>query len=563
MASQPSQNARILAGEHQISPFLWALDIELRLQSGPFTSRGHAYQQAIMDCDHPTQSCKKAAQMGITDTAVIRTVKGHIEGRYPQGTMYLFPTDDDVSDFSKSRFNPLIDQNPLIAAHVQATDAVNIKRIGNGMLYLRGARSRRKIGTTKRTSSRLKSAPVDRLVMDERDEMDDDMIQLALERMSHSEIRETFALSTPSIPDFGIDKLYTQSDQRIWMIPCDACGTDTCLELEFLEDPERVIRTDPETGKGLRCCKKCGARIRTARGRWVAQYPNVSDHVGWWISQLNSIYWDPMEIRRMYESGQGLAEVMNSKLGQAYIEAENELTISQVLACCGTQSMRQLEQAAMEKRFPVAYGIDVQRDHLVFVMGIATSQKTRRIIKVARVPSWNDVHEILSRYNVKAGVVDLEPEVHKSREWQHGESHTVWLCDYSENQKTSVRQDEEQGVVVVRRTEFLDKSHALVNDMRLELPRRCPEIEEFARQVTAAVKTLKEDQVTGSRRYTYLRRGVDDYRHALSYFDLACEDRAMQGGNIHTGRASQTEIKDAYADWDPLGRNVHSEVWIA
>ena len=101
------------------------------------------------------------------------------------------------------------------------------------MLYLRGARVTGKIEGIKRTSSSLKGIPIDRVVFDEVDEMESSMVDLALERLSHSKIQEEAYLSTPSIPDFGIDRLYTQSDQRIWMIEGQECGAETCLELEF------------------------------------------------------------------------------------------------------------------------------------------------------------------------------------------------------------------------------------------------------------------------------------------------------------------------------------------
>ena len=120
-----------------------------------------------------------------------------------------------------------------LSKFVQDTDAQTIKRIGKSMLYMRGARSTAKVGGMKRSASALKSIPVDRVVFDERDEMADDMVDLALERMSHSSIKEEVHLSTPTIPDYGVDKLFQQSDQRHWFIKCPKCGGDTCLELEF------------------------------------------------------------------------------------------------------------------------------------------------------------------------------------------------------------------------------------------------------------------------------------------------------------------------------------------
>ena len=180
------------------------------------------------------------------------------------------------------------------------------------MLYLRGARATGKIEGIKKTSSSLKGIPVDRIVFDEVDEMDPAMIDLALERLSHSKVKEEAYLSTPSIPDFGIDKLYNEADQRVWMISCEHCGAETCLELEF---PSCLLELP--TGQVIRACKKCQKEIFPRNGHWVAQYPQRSkDLVGWWISQLNSAYVDPGKILKAFRDppNRNLAEVITPSL---------------------------------------------------------------------------------------------------------------------------------------------------------------------------------------------------------------------------------------------------------
>jgi phage terminase large subunit GpA-like protein len=131
----------------------------------------------------------KGAQVGVTSIQMIRTIHGLISGRYPQGALYLFPSLGDVQDFSRGRFNPLINDNDSIARHVQDTDTMGIKRIGGRMLYMRGARATAKVGGFKRSSAALKSVPADRLILDERDEMAGDMVDLARERLSHSKVK--------------------------------------------------------------------------------------------------------------------------------------------------------------------------------------------------------------------------------------------------------------------------------------------------------------------------------------------------------------------------------------
>jgi phage terminase large subunit GpA-like protein len=264
---------------------------------------------------------------------MLKTLHGLISRRYLQGSLYLFPSRADVHDFGRGRFNPLINDNPELARHVVDTDTQTIKRIGRAMLYMRGARSTTKIQGLKRSSTALKSIPVDRTVFDESDEMAPDMIDLALERMSHSELKEEIYLSTPTIPDYGVDRLFQRSDQRHWFIKCHKCGGETCLELEFPACLEELA-----DGRVIRLCQRCRDReIHPRDGHWRALYPNKAvDMVGWRISQLNSVYVDPAKILQLFRDppNGNISEIYNSKLAQAHIAAENRLTVSEVLALC-------------------------------------------------------------------------------------------------------------------------------------------------------------------------------------------------------------------------------------
>ncbi len=485
----------------------------ITLGSRPFQTQGHEYESDMLSCDAPKQCAKKGAQLGVTEINVLKSMHGLIFSRYPQGVLYLFPTNLDVSDFSKGRFQTLIRDNPKeVGVFVSDTDAVSIKRVQKAMLYLRGARATSKIEGIKKSSSQLKSVPADRLVFDEVDEMDPTMVDLAKERLSHSEIKEEAYLSTPSIPDYGIDKLYQESDQRIWTIRCEHCGTETCLELEF---PECLM----ETAQGVkRVCKKCKKEIFPKDGRWIAQHPERSkDLVGWWISQLNSVFVDPAAILKAFNDppNGNITEVYNSKLGMAYVAAENRLSISDIYACCGQDVM------ATKATGPCAMGVDVGK--LIYVVvGIKTRESLLELIYFARVSSFNDVHDIARRFNVECAVVDLEPEMRKAREFQAAEDYDVFLCDYQDRIVSGTQWDEENRMVKVNRTEICDTTHELFTKPgALILPRRCDEVDRFAQQARNIAKVLEEDPETGSREYRYRKLGEDHFRHTLNYCYLA------------------------------------------
>lgn len=500
---------------------LWVLDNKLQVAPGPWKLKGHEYQVGWLKEQHPRQCFIKGAQIGATETLVLRTLHGHIFGRYPQGSMYLFPTTRDVSDFSKARFDPLIQLNPFIGEHVKSaglkgTDAQNIKKIGRGHLYLRGARSTRNIRGAKKSSTGLKSAPVDRVVFDELDEMEPDMIELAKHRVMHSEVKELMYLGTPTIPDYGVDKMYKNSDQRIWMLECPKCGKETCMELEFPNCLKRRV-----DGSVYRCCIHCEAELHPSKGRWVAQYPSKSkDLVGWWISQLNSIYVEPEYILNIYENPPNgdIAEVMNSHLGRAYLPAENRLTQQEVFACCGEDA------EALRSENPTCMGVDVGRD-LHVVIGERKNRHALKIVRLVRVSSFNDLHDLAKRFNTKCAVLDLYPETRKVREFQKNERFQVFGCQYVDSKQSVWAWDEKDRIVKVNRTECCDATHNLVAESgSLELPRRNKELEQFAFELCNIAKILEEDPETGAKSFRYRKLDTrDHYRHALNYCYLAAE----------------------------------------
>lgn len=502
-----------LALEGAMDPFLWVYNNKLQLSHGPWELGGHEYQVGWLQEQAREQVFIKGAQIGATEVLVLKTLHGMIHQKYPSGALYLFPTRDDVRDFSKARFDPLIATNDFIGQYVQNTDAQNIKQIGRGFLYLRGARSTKSIGG-KKSSSQLKSIPVDRIVFDEMDEIDPAMIDLARERISHSKVKEQMFLGTPTIPEYGVDAMFQKSDQRVWMVRCLACNKSASLDLEF---PNCLQRQDD--GSVLRICIHCGKEVDPRHGEWVPQYPGKS-LVGWWISQLNSVYISPTTILNLYEDPPNgdLSEVMNSKLGRAYIPAENRLHESDVYACCGQDPMLTRHDG------PCCMGVDVGRTMAV-VIATRPTRHSLKVVRVCRVESFNDLHDLARDFNVKSAVIDLKPEIRKVREFQRNEHFSVFACDYVEMRTGMTHWDEKDMVIKCNRTEICDATHELVMEPgRLRLPRVNTEVKEFAKQMCNIAKVLEEDSESGARLYRYKKLSTNDhYRHAMNYCLLASD----------------------------------------
>lgn len=472
-----------------------------------------------LNYERPRETCiKKAAQVGITVLEMLDNIHGLRFGRYPNGVLHLFPSETDMSDLSSTKFMPLIENNPRqIGAFMGSVNKEGARKIGQGFLYFRGARETKKIDGQAGSSSRLKAITVDKLTEDEVDEMDEDMRELARYRLLDSNIKEIRSLSTPTIPNWGIDALYSSSDQRVWMTKCLKCGKYTCLELTF---PDCLLETSD--GRVIRICMHCKNEIfpNTIGSRWETLYPSKSkDLVGVWISSLSCATRDPKSIIKNLQSNDPikLKNMYNSDLGMAYLQSEDQLSKNDVYACCGR------EPAQRSSYVHTAIGVDVKTDSLHVVVGYPTGENRYKVIYTVRVSTWNDLADIARRFNCKNMCIDYEPQTMKAKEFRAAEPYNVYLVDYQDKLKASQKVDDRQGILTVRRTETMDKVFNCVKTPGLlELPRRNEETGVYADELTKTAKILEEDKTTGSRRYVFKKLGADHYYHATNYFLLAC-----------------------------------------
>jgi len=470
----------------------------ITLDGKPFTYERHEYLIEPYRDTHPHQVEEKAAQMGLTSKAMLKAAYGARYGGY-RGILYLFPSKSDVTDFSKGRIDPLIQENPdTIGAWIRDTDAANIKRIWNAFLYLRGMKSR--VG--------LKSVPIDFTVFDELDEAPQNSVDMAMERMAHSEFREVLKLSNPTLPDYGVDKAFQETDQRYWLLKCEKCGECTCLEDTF---PDCLVTTN---GRVIRACQKCGAELNPSIGEWVAKKPGVTDKRGYHYSQLFSHFVDPGDILHQFRTTNNLTDFYNLKIGIGYVEAQNRLSLQEVLALCSNEGI------ASQDEGPCFMGVDQGKD-LHVVIGKKHPQKAGKIIHLGIYNDWEELDRLMKNFNVIRCVVDALPETRNARAFAERFKGKVYLNYYNEHQKGSYAWNEKELIVQCNRTESLDASHREIMDKAIILPKQCEITQELAEHLHNVAKKLEEDEETGSKRYVYVKLGPDHFRHAFNYEAMA------------------------------------------
>ena len=482
----------------EVLPFYeWVEKAGIILDGRPFTFRRHEYLKVPYEDSHPHIVEQKAAQMGLTSKAMLKVIYCLQFKKY-RGVIYLFPSRSDVLDFSKGRISPLIEENEEIARMVRDTDSAGIKAIGNGFLYLRGMKSR--VG--------LKSVPADFIIFDEMDEASPNSIDMAFERMSHSEYREVLKLSNPTLPDYGINQAFQETDQRYWLLKCHQCGEFTCLEDSF---PDCLLEVDDRV---IRACSKCKSELNPAIGEWVAKCSSITDKRGYHYSQLFSQYVDPAEILHQYRTTTNRQDFFNLKIGIPYVEAENRLSVQEVLSLCGSEGIVSNDPG------PCFMGVDQGKD-LHVVIGKKHPQKAGQIIYISIHKDWEELDHLMANFNIARAVVDALPETRNARSFAEKHKGKVFLNFYKGFFKGFYKWDEENLILICDRTESLDASHHEIMTGQVILPRLCGIVKEFAQHLHNVAKKLEEEEATGSKRYVYVKLGPDHFRHAFNYEVLA------------------------------------------
>ena len=486
----------------------WAVR-RIRLDGKPFSFDGHEFLRAIYDDRAPHLVLSKAAQIGGTTAAILRAIHTCVVGL---DVMYFFPTRSDVLDFSRARVNPLVAENPFLAKLMTDTDTMGVKKIGDAHLYFRGMQSN--VG--------MKSVPADLIVFDELDEAEPQAKAMAKERLGHSDYKRIFELSNPSLPDYGIDEVYQRSDQRHWTLKCPACGTWTALDREFprkLGQEVKVILPRPD-GSFYRACPKCQGELDLAAGEWVAEFPKRPIH-GYRISQLFSSKVDPGEILEEYRTTRYADRFYNLKIGIPWADLERRLDAASVLALCSDSP--RLDKAEGDNGW-YSMGVDTGSAlHVVILRYELGLKETETLVYLGECREFEDLDALMERFKVGSCVIDGLPETHSTREFARRHAGKVHLCFFQENQRGAPNWNSAERTVTVNRTEALDASRAAIRQKLVVLPRRDALVEKFAQHMTCDAKVLDEDEETGTKKYRYVKTGVNHFSFAFTYAWLATQ----------------------------------------
>lgn len=557
----------------------WVLEHRQRLWPDvPLDFENHRYLEDIYKDEHPQIAIMKAAQMGMSEWAITDAFWA-CDSR-GANVLYILPRTGDVSDFSTARVGMAIEASPYIAGIIspdtgsgyegRSRDRVNLKRVRHRFLYLRHG-SVQKDGR----APQLKAAAIDVVIFDELDEMDQRAPPIAEKRLGHSRLKWQRKISTPSLPQFGIHDELLRSDYRVWQVKCSRCGTwqeldpfqNLIRDVDGADRPKRWFHKRGHPEEPYVGCKKCSKRLdRTGAGEWVPMYPEREMH-GYHVNKLASTTVDLMALIRkgMTFNETARKEWWNQDLGLPY-----QPTGAGWDDALLNRSMKNYNMASAAVR--CAMGVDVGAVLNVVIRQYFTvpaedgreERVVRRAVFIGEVADFDDLDDLMRRYDVRKVIVDALPETRAAKAWakKYGPSR-VKLAYYVGGPRTkkddaTTEKPSQEYIVDLDRTRWFDELKGLYDNDEVWNPRstdsRAPLFKKHYKAITRVV-------VEGPDGIPYARwqNSADDhYAHADLYCNAALEllgpvaigETAVMVGGDGGGRKDTVTVPGEQAGWD-------------
>lgn len=490
----------------------------------------HPWTKEMHDSNASLNVGQKAAQVGYTEAILNRSFfKMDIQR---VDCLYVLPSKTpDASDFSAARFDPAIKLSPHLTRMFSDVKNVGHKRAGSVNLYIRGSNAR----------AGLKSVPVGFLAFDEVDEMNQDNIPLAYERISGQLDKEIWKISTPTVPDFGINRYFKQTTQEHFFFKCPGCSKQIELSMDNLivcgdsiEDPDilkshiicleckKILKKHPED---VRVFAKENAEL-LKDGIWIPTHHQDMDNRGFYVNQLYSSTISPVIIARSVFQSHGSKsyeqELYNSKMGLAHIVEGARIEDFHI-----SRALRDYINGTPPTGL-TTMGIDVGTKWIHYeidqwnVERFGTDLNLMshcKVLKIGKVAGFDELDNLMREFQVQFCVIDAFPERRQALNFARRFMGHVYLCIYARGvTQNDVQINDNEKIIRVDRTSWLDLSFGRYHSSDISIPRDTPE--EYKKHLKGLTRVYERDS-DGNPVGKYLKTDEDHYAHARCYAEMA------------------------------------------
>lgn len=448
----------------------------------------------------------KGAQIGFTTYEIIKSA--HETRNENIDCIYVLPTADDVKKFSGGKTNRIIANNPIFQSWTEDKDSVEQKRFGKATIYYLGS-------WTERVALMISAR---KLIVDEYDRCKGDVVEQYDSRLQFQVKPKKAFFSNPSLPDFGIDKIYKQSDQKKWHIT-HGCGakfplTEECVDYKTEEYVCPICHreiTDEE--------RRLGEWVATSKGEW-------------------SGYWIPLWINPRIPASK-IAEYKRTKspeyfanfvAGLPYMGGKDKVSAQTIIQC--------LSERVNSHSEPVIIGVDSGLPyHIVCANkeGFFYYDQLKEPIK--------ELEALLKRWPKAIIIADQGGDLTPMRDLQERYPGRVFLVWYRRDKRglemIDWGKDSEYGKVTADRNRLIQLFIDEMLDKRVTFNGMESEWQEYITHwlniYRIWVPMPGEDDLTGKKEFRWERNGPDHFVHASIYCRIGLSKFAFAKAKIIGG----------------------------
>lgn len=517
--------------------------------AGPLSFDKFPWQVEILNSQDPFVTVQKAAQMGFSVAGLIKSL--FMVDQKKTDVLYVLPTQNLASDFAKARLDQMVAISPELSEMFVGSNNVGLKTTrDHSHIFIRGSVA----------ESGLVSVPVGCAIVDEYDRCNPNAMSLVTERLAAHEDKHFFGLSTPTLPNYGINKQYLLGTQERYRFKCPHCGKK--IELLWPDKKKGIIgnieihgehHTDIECHDSFFKCDKCGGKLPhehkakwLATAAWEATNPLAHGHRSFHLNQMYGPAITPGELVIAYFKGQAddaaQVEFVNQKLGEPHLLEGARLTDKIIDDCLGKHRLEDQRPQASTRQ--IVMGVDVGSFLDIVVAEYLYDRdpgyephlnSVCKPLWVGRLPGsdFGVLDRLMAEWQVQYCCIDFQPETVNAKAFArrfHGYASVVqYRKGTSGHEVKETKDDDRVSILTVDRTAFLDMSLGRFHKGRTVLPQNIPSV--FRDHLKNLVRTYELDDM-GKPKAVYVSLGADHLAHALNLTEVA----HMQAYSRQTGR---------------------------
>lgn len=427
---------------------------------------------------------------------------------------YSLPTQEMSQLLTESKLNRIIDNNPLIRNAVKASN-YSRKVVNDKMLYL--------VYTHGSASGIAFSSDLN--IYDEHARSNQNTINQLKSRTLNSRWGYEWHISNPGVVSDDFDRLFKLSDMKHWAFKHSKCGKWQVFDFE------ENVHWEQEKFICKHCKQEVSDEDRVKGGQWVKKFQD-RDISGYWIHQAMRLNASVKEMK--FEKAKSLKDFTQMYMGLAY--SASDTTVNH-------QLIKQHLITPMVPRRNVVMGLDVgpSYGHTAILMADGI------VFKVALLKSWQEVRDMINKFNVEVCVVDNGPELSNAMDLQADYEHgRVWRAIYTRNKPEEVvKYNEDVAHINVHRSFYFDEiiNHIKDGVYKFAFDEFDPQLKRLADQFSTMGCTIEPDaQGNMQIRWNSPDGAADHAAHAFLYASLAWKRLREYSKNYVPYTPSEYEI---------------------